>query len=57
MRCGKSGASVTMFAPWMAVMQASRCEKAAAAHMTKGPLMQQPTAPMRVAAAAGSVST
>ena len=40
MRCGESGWSVAMLAPWIEAMQASRSGKAAAAHTTKGPLMQ-----------------
>ena len=40
MRCGESGWSVAMFAPWIDAMQRKRSGKAAAAHITNGPLMQ-----------------
>jgi hypothetical protein len=40
MRCGESAAVVAMLAPWMDAMQRSLSGKAAAAHITKGPIMQ-----------------
>jgi hypothetical protein len=40
MRCGESGLSVAMLAPWIEAMQESRSGRSAAAHITNGPPMQ-----------------
>jgi hypothetical protein len=39
-RCGESGRSVTMFAPWIDAIALMRVGSFAAAAITKGPLMQ-----------------